>query len=348
MDISALDAKYEAQKIAFAPVVFQAVRAALNLGVLETIREKRTGINVEGIAEKTGVSLYGVEVLLELLENVGVVKSEDGLYEITKVGFFLLRDTLTRVNFDFTNDVCYKGLYDLDLSIKSGKPEGLKAFGEWDTIYEALSQLPKDVQKSWFNFDHYYSDTSFAKALPIVFSDNPNMIFDVGGNTGKFSKQCLEFNENVNITMVDLPGQLDMAKENFKSHPSTERLGYYEMNLLNQDSKFEGKADVVWMSQFLDCFSKGEIVSILARVKTALNTGGSIYIMETFCDRQKYPASEFSLLCTSLYFTSIANGNSRMYNLDPFVECVELAGLRVVEQFDEIGVSHSILKCQLS
>jgi cyclopropane fatty-acyl-phospholipid synthase-like methyltransferase len=224
----------------------------------------------------------------------------------------------------------------------------LKVFGEWDTVYEALSQLPKDVQKSWFDFDHYYSDTSFAEALPIVFSNNPKMIYDVGGNTGKFTTQCIEYTDDVNVTMVDLPGQLGMAKENFKSHPSSERVHYYEMNLLDQDSKFEGLTDVVWMSQFLDCFSKAEIVSILSRVKTALKPDGSIYIMETFCDRQKYPASEFSLLCTSLYFTSIANGNSRMYNLGPFVECVELAGLKVVEQFDEIGVSHSILKCQLA
>ncbi len=216
MDISALDAKYEAQKIAFAPVVFQAVRAALNLGILEEISKKRTGIDNEGIAENTGISIYGIEVLLELLENVNVVESENGQYKITKIGFFLLGDTLTKVNFNFTNDVCYQGLHDLDLSIKNGKPEGLKVFGEWDTVYEALSQLPKDVQKSWFDFDHYYSDTSFAEALPIVFSNNPKMIYDVGGNTGKFTTQCIEYTDDVNVTMVDLPGQLGMAKREFQ------------------------------------------------------------------------------------------------------------------------------------
>ena len=54
--------------------------------------------------------------------------------------------------------------------LEEGKPTGLKHFGDWPTIYEGLSSLPAQVQKSWFGFDHYYSDHSFDEAFDIVTS----------------------------------------------------------------------------------------------------------------------------------------------------------------------------------
>ena len=62
---------------------------------------------------------------------------------------------------DFVHDVCYKGLFHLEESIETGKPAGLKELGDWPTVYEGLSQLPPDIQKSWFAFDHFFSDMLF-------------------------------------------------------------------------------------------------------------------------------------------------------------------------------------------
>src|SRR5690606_11287129 len=138
--------------------------------------------------------------------------------------FFILRDDLTRVNINFIKDVCYLGLDCLKESIVSGKPEGLKVFGEWPTIYEGLSQLPQQARKSWLEFDHYYSDRVFDLALPIVFATKPKMLFDIGGNTGKWTLKCLDYDPEVHVTIVDLPGQIAMAKETFASHPHAARL----------------------------------------------------------------------------------------------------------------------------
>ena len=69
------------------------------------------------------------------------------LIQWLKTGHFILHDPLTITNMNFVHDVNYKGLFDLDKSIETGKPVGLKEFGEWTTIYEGLSQLPEQVQK---------------------------------------------------------------------------------------------------------------------------------------------------------------------------------------------------------
>ena len=58
-ELSAFEAKNEAQKLAFAPVVFQVVVAMQRLEILDLICKNRKGISLESISDKTGVRLYG-------------------------------------------------------------------------------------------------------------------------------------------------------------------------------------------------------------------------------------------------------------------------------------------------
>ena len=50
---------------------------------------------------------------------------------------------------------------------------------------------------------------------------------------------------------------------------------------------------------------------------------------------------------TSLYFTALANGNSKMYYSEDMVRCVEKAGLHVDKFHDGLGLGHTILECRL-
>jgi len=72
----------------------------------------------------------------------------------------------------------------------------------------------------------------------------------------------------------------------------------------------------------------------------------SLYILELFWDRQKYEASSYSLNATSLYFTCLANGNSRMYHSTDMYRMIEAAGLSVEESTDHIGISHTLVRCR--
>lgn len=345
---SALEGMELAQWIAFAPVVFQASRALRNFGILDAINNSRKeGITFNDLSKQINLSNYGLRVLCEAGLGIGLLYFDNNRYYISKAGIFFLNDQLTEANTDFIHDVCYKGLFSLEDSIKNGKPEGLKVFGTWNTVYEALSKLPANIQESWFKFDHYYSDGSFPYALPIVFAGNPSKILDIGGNTGKWAFKCLEYSSNVHVSIMDLPGQLEFAKNNASTLGLTNRMEFIEANILDQNQSIPSGYDIIWMSQFLDCFSDDEIISILRRCAKAMNSAGRVYIMETFWDRQQFKTSAFCLQMTSLYFTSIANGNSQMYNSEIFTALIEKAGLAVEEMIDNIGVSHTIVKCKL-
>lgn len=344
---SAIDAKETAQWIAFGPVIFQAARVLRNTGILSLIEESgHAGLTIEEIAQKLKLSNYGVRVLLESGLSTGLVLLNDKKFTLGKTGHFILHDELTKVNMDFVHDVNYRGLFYLDKSIETGKPEGLKEFGEWKTIYEALSKLPPHVQESWFNFDHFFSDDAFPRVLPMVYKNGVKKILDIGGNTGKWATASLKFSPDVHITLMDLPGQLDMAKKKMESLGFGDRVSFLSANILDEATKIPRGFDAIWMSQFLDCFSEDQIVSVLKRCHEALDESGCVFILEPFWDRQRFEVASFCLQQTSLYFTVLANGNSQMYSAEVFLKCIAEAGFDVVEQTDRIGISQTLLKCK--
>lgn len=344
---TALQAQRLAQEIAFGPVVFQVSRLMVKFGILQLLADNREGLTQEEIRQRTGLSNYAVQVLLEASLTIGTILVNDDRFTLAKAGWFLLNDQMARVNMDFNHDVNYLGLFNLEEALINGKPEGLKVFGNWPTIYEGLSSLPEQVQKSWFGFDHYYSDCSFPQALEIVFANQPHTLLDVGGNTGRWAMKCVEHNEQVEVTIMDLPQQLELMKEQVKGKPGYERIHGHGANLLDEAVPFPTGFDAIWMSQFLDCFSEQEVTSILTRAARSMNEGTRLYIMETFWDRQRFETAAYCLTQISIYFTALANGNSKMYHSDDMNRCVENAGLQIEQIYDGLGLGHSIMQCKL-
>ncbi|TYB74097.1 SAM-dependent methyltransferase [Bizionia gelidisalsuginis] len=344
---SAINALEEAHKIAFAPFVFQSSVSLKKLGVLTLIFEhrKKGGLSIEEISEQLSISTYGLGVLLEIAESANLVEKTKEKYSLTKTGYFLNFDKTVAVNLNFTNDVCYEGLYHLNEAIKNEKPEGLKVFGDWDTIYEGLSELEPETQKSWFEFDHHYSDGIFEEALDYVFRNNPKTIFDIGGNTGKFALHCLRTNPSVAIKIFDLPGQLNKALKTIEAAGFKNRVSGQSINWLLPTPEIKGSPDVIWMSQFLDCFSESEIITILSTCVKAMTAKTELIIVETFTDRQKFEKAKFALEATSLYFTALANGTSKMYPANVFKKLIEKAGLTLTEDHP-LGDYHTLLVCK--
>lgn len=346
--MKAFDALQEAHKIAFAPFIFQATVSLRNLGVLDFIfnNNVKGGVTIEEISKGTSVSEYGLGVLLELAESSDIVfKDQAGKYELTKIGYFLSYNETVSANINFTQDVCYQGLYHMQEAIETGKPSGLKELGDWPTIYEGLSQLTPKEQKSWFEFDHIYSDEIFEEALKTVFKSKPKLIYDIGGNTGKFSIQCCSYNEDVAIHIFDLPGQLNKALENSKSKGFGNRIKGTEIDWLSDNPTIPSGADTIWMSQFLDCFSKEEILKILTVAVKAMDSKTELIIVETYTDRQRFSSAKLTLEATSLYFTALANGNSKMYSSEDFKSLVDQAGM-TLKVDKKLGEYHTMFICK--
>jgi len=349
--LSAREAQRLAEFIAFGPVIFQTARIMVKFGILEMLRDSENGMTSDDVAKAANISNYAAKCLLEASLCIGIVliNKDTDKFSLSKTGWFLINDPATRVNINFNHDINYLGWFNLEESLLSGKPEGLKSLGDWPTVYEGLSSLPKHIQDSWFGFDHFYSDNSFDQALEIVFANKPKTLLDVGGNTGRWALRCVNYDRDVNVTILDLPQQICMMKDNIKDKPGANRIDGLGINLLDESTEMpsDRKFEAIWMSQFLDCFSEAQIVSILKRAAKVMDEKSRLYIMETLWDRQRFEPAALCLTLTSLYFTAIANGNSKMYHSEDMIRLIKEAGLEVEEIHDGLGQGHSILTCTL-
>ncbi len=344
------DAALHANKLAMAPIAHQAIRLLWKKGILRALEKTSYdgGSTIEELENITGVSQYGLTVLLEAGLAEEVVKKSKERYRLGKIGYIILHDETTQINFNFVQDVCYQAMFHLEEAIDNGEPSGLKVFGQWQTVYKALTSLPEPAQSSWFAFDHHYSDSVFSKALEIVFSQPrpPQTLLDLGGNTGKWALNCVAYDKDVQVTVVDLPEQIRVCAENVEAAGQAERITCFPTDLLTDNETLPAHIDAAWMSQFLCCFSEKEIVHILKRTREALNPDGRLFILDTFWDHHYPKVGGYCLIMTSLYFTCLANGNSRMYDSTTILRLLEESGFELATEYRDLGLSHSLFVCE--
>lgn len=342
--LSAKDASYEAQKIAFSPLTFQAVRIAWKRDLLTTINQHKKGISPAALSKIVKMSLYGVRVILESCLSIGVLTFKNEKYFISKVGQIFLYDKMTQINMNYVNDVNYQGMFYLDKAIDDGIPAGLHhTFNQDPTIYPGLNTLPEPAKTSWFEFDHFYSDNAFVTALPYIFKQPIKTVLDIGGNTGKFAISISNYNAAVKTTIIDIPEQLAVAKTNITQAGFNNRVDAKYIDMLDHTQALPKNYDVIWMSQFLDCFGDDDIIAILTRVAQSLSQTSRVFILETFWDNQKSAAATHCVINTSLYFSAMANGKSRMYRLADMLKFIDLAGLTTIEKIEDFNIGHTLL-----
>ena len=94
--LTAFNAKAEAQRIAFGPIVFQACRVLRDSGILDRIKSAgANGLALEEVVAKANLPRYGVKVLLEAGLGIGLFFLREGRYVLGNLGYFILRDPMT-------------------------------------------------------------------------------------------------------------------------------------------------------------------------------------------------------------------------------------------------------------
>jgi len=171
---------------------------------------------------------------------------------------------------------------------------------------------------------------------------------DIGANQGRFSILSARHDRSLRITMIDLPDQIAEAVAFINQAELDDRIDAIEMDIRKEEAELPVHQDVYWLSQFLSCFSKDEIVPILRRVSAVMNASSRLYILETCWDRQQHEAAAFSLVNTSLYFACMANGNSKIYSSEELLNFVKEAGLVCERSYDHLGICHTLFECKIA
>jgi hypothetical protein len=67
------------------------------------------------------------------------------------------------------------------------------------------------------------------------------------------------------------------------------------------EQPLNGEYELIWMSQFLDCFSQVDTVHVLRKARDVLAPDGSILVMEPLWDRQYFEVLSYCIINTSPY-----------------------------------------------
>jgi hypothetical protein len=150
----------------------------------------------------------------------------------------------------------------------------------------------------------------------------------------------------VAVTILDLPGQIDVAAQNIAALGLQARIRLRPGDLLDHSQPFPAGFDAIWMSQFLVCFAEADVRKLLARAAAAMMPDSRLYILDTFWDRQDHEISAYCLQASSLYFTCLANGCSRMYKASDIAAMVEAAGMAIERVTGTLGICSSLMICR--
>jgi len=337
------------QRLVFGPLLFQAAVLLKRRGVLrELARTAFAGLTLGELESRTGLSRYGTRVLLDAAEAAELVETRDGRFFPTRLGLLLEKDPLTLANLNFVADVCYRPAAHLERALDTAAPSGLSELGDFPDVYQGLSELKPDAQESWLAFDHFYSDAAFPTIVEHLRIKGAKTLLDVGGNTGRFALVLSQSLPELSVTIADLPGQIALARKHLGETGALERIQLVPTDVLAKDAELPSGRDLIWMGQFLCCFSETEIKNILGQARRALAPGGELWILETLIDRQKSGAARVALQATSLYFTCVANGKGRMYHAEDLERLIFEAGFEIEVRVEPIGWGHTLLRCRAS
>ncbi len=345
----------EAQELAllysWSPAVFEVSRLFVEWGVLSAIDKSEKGLTVAELCSATNHKPLAISCLMEagLTCRIVVVDPKEERYRLTKLGWLLLNDEMTRVNLEFNHRINYRSFYWLEQALEEEKPKGLQTISEAKNIYEALPQLDDLTRQAWLNYDHFYSDRSFEQALPFVLNTHPKTLLDVGGNTGEMALQFVAQDPEINVTVCDLPELITMMQQTIVGKQGAERIHGLGADLTDEKTTFPTTYDAIWMSQFIMCFPESQIDAILRRVTQAMHSDSRLFLMEVMWNRQSYPAAAFCQTMNSLYFMATASGNNKMLTSDSLIKHLSQAGLELIATYDQMGPGgHTLMEWKKS
>ena len=249
----------------------QAVKTAIELEVFTIIGEGKT--TAKEIAERCGASERGVRILCDFLTIIGFLTKQDARYGLTSdsatfldkrspaymgtVSDFILSPHITD-NFDRLTDAVRNGGSTSDSALAPDHPmwvEFARAMAPMMAMPAQLLAQLVDPQK-----------------------DKPLRLLDIAAGHGLYGLAFAKQNPQVEVTAVDWPNVLEVAKENAEAAGVADH--YHTRAGSAFDVDYGTDYDVVLLTNFLHHFDKPTCETLLKKVRAALKPGGRAAALE--------------------------------------------------------------------
>jgi len=249
----------------------QAIKTAVELELFTAIGEGKT--TATEIAKRCGASERGTRILCDFLTIVGFLTKQNNKYALTPdsamfldkrspaymgtVTDFILSDYITD-NFDRLTETVRNGVGGNDSALEPNHPMWVKFARAMVPMMALPSQLMAQL-----------IDPTKDKKLRVL---------DIAAGHGMFGIAFAKHNPQTEITAVDWPAVLEVAKENAAKAGVSDR--YHTNPGSAFDVDYGTGFDVVLLTNFLHHYDQATCEKLLRKVHSALAEGGRAVALE--------------------------------------------------------------------
>lgn len=250
-----------------------ALRSAIELDLFTAIDEGNH--KLEQIAERVKASPRGVRILCDFLTILGFLQKEEGKYRLAADGaLFLSRRSPaymgTIVEF-LGNDRHHANFRQLTEAVRRGGTVG----------HNGSNRTPAD--ELWVSFARSMAPLTvpnaiFLASLAKAQEGKPCRVLDVAAGHGMYGITIAKQNPKAQVTALDWPSVLEVAKEN------AEKAGVGDRYTLRPGSAFEAEMgndyDIVLLTNIFHHFDRPTCEELMSRAYDALKPGGKAITLE--------------------------------------------------------------------
>jgi ubiquinone/menaquinone biosynthesis C-methylase UbiE len=269
-----------------------ALKAAIEIDLFTAIGE---GANTPALlAKRVQAAERGVRILADYMTVQGFLRKENGKYLLTpEAAVFLDRRSpgcMASLASFMTNDTMMRNFAGLAASVQKGGT----AFGDGDNA--------KPMDEFWVNFARSMAPMSGPAAAVLsqmikAAGEKPLRVLDIAAGHGMYGVTVAKNNPQAQVTAVDWPAVLQVAKENAQAAGVGDRYATRAGSAFATDLG-EGY-DYVLLTNFLHHFDAATNEKLLRRFYAALKPGGKALTVEFVpnADRVSPPmAAAFSIV----------------------------------------------------
>lgn len=237
-------------------------------------------VTAKEVASRLRTDVRGMELLLDALVGLGLVRKSAGMYRNSPISsrFLVFGSKYYQGDILRHADVLWRNWSELDEVVRTGKPMG--EAHDHGAFIRGMHNL------------------AILKARDILMKiglKGVKSALDLGGGPGTYSMEIAK--QGVAATLFDVPETISIAKEIVRES------GVKGVDFLAGDFTVDpigGGYDLVLVSQVLHAYGEAENLALLKKVRATLNPGGRVVVQEFAIDASRTKPPQAALFSVNM------------------------------------------------
>jgi len=306
------------------------ITSALELGIFDALADGP--ISAEDVCRRKKIPESSGNRLLIALVGLGLLSKQDENFNLTQVAKqYLIGSSNEWLGWlaRHIDTFLYPLWSETAQGIRNNKDQREEVFGDKRSWFEILYEKPNDV----VDFQEFLGIFAkpFVDGMIKKFDFSPYKKFmDIGSGIGSFPLAVAEHNENLEISICELPQAADFVREKIDKTEFGKRIKIVEGDVIKGNIP-KNEYDLIHLGWMLHDYNTKIQTEILSYIYDALPTGGTFIASETPLDNDETGPLFTSLLSINMLVSTDGGIESTVKQYIKRFEDVGFINVRTIE-----------------